>query len=149
MNKYLISCITLVVVAGMFFLGRCTSEKEIQYVTKVEKDTTEKIIEKPADPLELNKAKAKIVYIKEIDTLIVTKPFVASVDTIIRKDTVFVSYNLLDNTFDFHLKPHPDSLRIQTITITTEKLKETPWWETTLYALSGFAVGAIAGKIVK
>jgi hypothetical protein len=105
------------------------------------------VLVKQSDPIVIEKAKTKLVY--KNDTVILTKPFVALIDTIIKTDTVFASYDFPDNNFNLLIKRKPDSTIVQTITITKEVMKERSWWETPAYILGGTVVGFVIGKSFK
>lgn len=148
MEKYkYIFALALIIIALLlsFFLGRSSKNCSDSVQTIIKKDTV--IIVKQAEPIIIEKAKTKIVYTR--DTIIQTQPFIAVVDTIIKKDTVYAKFEFPANNFDLWIKKKPDSTLIQTITITKEIIKDRPWWEAPAYTLGGAVIGFLLGKTVK
>ena len=144
--KYIFVLILLIIVLFLtFLLGRSSKNCNDNVQTIVKRDTL--VIIKLAEPLVIEKAKTRIVYTK--DTIILTKPFVSVIDTIIKRDTVFAKFEFPSNNFDLIVKRKPDSTVIQTITITKEVIKEKPWWEASAYTLGGAVIGFVLGKSIK
>ncbi len=144
--KYIfaLALITIVLLLS-FFLGRSSKNCSDSVQTIVKRDTD--IVVKQAEPIIIEKAKTKIVFTR--DTIIQTQPFIAVVDTIIKKDTVYAKFEFPANNFDLWIKKKPDSTLIQTITITKEIIKDRPWWEASAYSLGGAVIGFLLGKTVK
>lgn len=91
------------------------------------------------DTIHIEKIKPRIVY--RHDTLIQTKPFTAIIDTIIQKDTIYMSYDYPENLFNMRLTHQPDSFRVQK---TIEyKNEETNWTSKIIYFVAGIAAGII------
>lgn len=148
MEKYkYIFALALITIALLlsFFLGRSSKNCSDSVQTIIKRDTV--IVVKQAEPIIIEKAKTKIVYTR--DTIIQTQPFIAVVDTIIKKDTVYAKFEFPANNFDLWIKKKPDSTLIQTITITKEIIKDRPWWEASAYSLGGAVIGFLLGKTVK
>jgi hypothetical protein len=144
--KYMFAlALMLIVLLLSFFLGRSSKNCSDTVQTIIKRDTV--IIVKQAEPIIIEKAKTKIVYTR--DTIIQTQPFIAVVDTIIKKDTVYAKFEFPANNFDLWIKKKPDSTLIQTITITKEIIKDRPWWEASAYSLGGAVIGFLFGKTVK
>lgn len=144
--KYIFALALIIIVLLLsFFVGRSSKNCSDSVQTIIKKDTV--IIVKQAEPIIIEKAKTKIVYTR--DTIIQTQPFIAVVDTIIKKDTVYAKFEFPANNFDLWIKKKPDSTLIQTITITKEIVKERPWWEAPAYTLGGAVIGFLLGKTVK
>lgn len=144
--KYIAGIILILVMLAMaFFLGRSTNQCEPITNTIVRKDTV--LIIKEAEPIVIEKIKPKIIYKR--DTIIETKPFIAVVDTVIKRDTVYAKYEFPDNSFDLMIRKKPDSTMIQTIYITKEIMRERSWWETPVYIIGGVAVGFTVGSLTK
>jgi len=144
--KYIFGlCLFLILLMLTFFLGRSSKDCNDLVQTILKRDTM--VLVKQSDPIVIEKAKTKLVY--KNDTVILTKPFVALIDTIIKTDTVFASYDFPDNNFNLLIKRKPDSTIVQTITITKEVMKERSWWETPAYVLGGTVVGFVIGKTFK
>ena len=144
--KYIFALALLIIVLLLsFFLGRSSKNCNDTVQTILKRDTM--IIVKQSEPIIIEKAKTKIVYIR--DTIIQTQPFIAVVDTIIKKDTVYAKFEFPANNFDLWIKKKMDSTLIQTITITKETIKERPWWEASAYTIGGTIVGFLIGKTIK
>ncbi len=144
--KYIAGTILiLVMIALSFFLGRSTKHCEPITNTIIRKDTV--LIIKESEPIVIEKIKPKIIYKR--DTMIETKPFVAVVDTVIKRDTVYAKYEFPENSFDLMIRKKPDSTMIQTIYITKEIMRERSWWETPVYIIGGVAVGFTVGSLTK
>jgi len=105
-------------------------------------DTVIRLI--PSEPLILEKVKAKIVYTR--DTVIQTQPFVASVDTILKQDTVFARYEFPENLFSMNLRRADDTLK--TVMIKTEFMKDNcnNWWKSPAIAVAGVIAGYLLRK---
>ncbi len=145
-NKYIFALALLIIVLLLsFLLGRSSKNCNDSVQTIIKRDTL--IIVKQSEPLIIEKIKPKII-IQE-DTLILTKPFVAIVDTIIKRDTIYAKFEFPVNTFDLWIKRKPDSTLIQTITITEEVMKERPWWEASAYTIGGTVAGFLIGRTIK
>ena len=144
--KYIFALALIIIVLLLsFFLGRSSKNCNDTVQTILKRDTM--IIVKQSEPIIIEKAKTKIVYTR--DTIIQTQPFIAVVDTIIKKDTVYAKFEFPANNFDLWIKRKPDSTLIQTITITKEVIKDRPWWEASAYTLGGAVIGFLLGKTVK
>ena len=144
--KYIFALALMVIVLLLsFFLGRSSKNCTDTVQTIIKRDTV--IVVKQAEPIIIEKAKTKIVYTR--DTIIQTQPFIAVVDTIIKKDTVYAKFEFPANNFDLWIKKKPDSTLIQTITVTKEIIKDRPWWEASAYSLGGAVIGFLLGKTVK
>ena len=144
--KYIFALVLLIIVLLLsFLLGRSSKNCNDAVQTIIKRDTV--LIVKQAEPIIIEKAKTKIVYTR--DTIIQTQPFIAVVDTIIKKDTVYAKFEFPANNFDLWIKKKPDSTLIQTITITKEITKERPWWEASAYTLGGAVIGFVLGKTIK
>ena len=144
--KYIFALALFIIVLLLsFFLGRSSKNCSDSVQTIIKRDTV--IVVKQAEPIVIEKAKTKIVYTR--DTIIQTQPFIAVVDTIIKKDTVYAKFEFPANNFDLWIKKKPDSTLIQTITITKEIIKDRPWWEASAYSLGGAVLGFVLGKTIK
>jgi|DewCreStandDraft_4_1066084.scaffolds.fasta_scaffold00022_63 hypothetical protein len=144
--KYIFGLVLLIIILlSSYFLGRSSKNCNDSVQTIIKRDTV--IVVKQSEPIIIEKAKTKIVYTR--DTIIQTQPFIAVVDTIIKKDTVYAKFEFPVNNFDLWIKKKPDSTLIQTITITKEITKDRPWWEASAYSLGGAVIGFLLGKTVK
>lgn len=144
--KYIFALALFIIVLLLsFFLGRSSKNCNDTVQTIIKRDTV--IVVKQSEPIIIEKAKTKIVYTR--DTIIQTQPFIAVVDTIIKKDTVYAKFEFPANNFDLWIKKKPDSTLIQTITFTKEIIKDRPWWEASAFTLGGAVLGFLLGKTVK
>lgn len=141
--KYIVG-LALIIISWLacFYLGR-SSKYCYEYTNIITKRDTVVIV-KQAEPITIEKAKTKIVYTR--DTIIQTQPFIAVVDTIIKRDTIFAKFDYPENSFDLWIRKKPDSTLIHTIYITKEIVKERPWWEAPAFTLGGTIVGYVIGK---
>lgn len=137
--KYLISTVIIVLVALAFFILKNKELSETKTISKI--DTI--IIEKPSKPIEI-KSKPKIVIIK--DTIIMREPFIARLDTVIERDTVFAEYKFPDDSLKLLIRRRPDSLVYRTITI--EKEKNRAWHEIPGAIGIGAIIGGVFGFII-
>lgn len=134
--------VLLLVILASFYLGRCSASIEGGRI-EIKRDTT--IIEKPSEPIVVEKIKSKIKYLR--DTIIQTKPFVATIDTIVKRDTIYAKYNFPENQFDLLIRKKPDSVVYHTIYLTKETKRE--WYETPAYFVGGTIIGYIFGVVSK
>jgi hypothetical protein len=92
--------------------------------------------------IEIQQAKPKIKYIR--DTIIITKPFIAQIDTIVKKDTIQIFYTYPENLLSMKINQTTDSTMI--IKQINYREKERNWWETPALIISGILVGYIITK---
>jgi hypothetical protein len=146
-NTILTLILALVIGLSLFFVGRCTKdpEKIIETKTEIVRDTIINVVQQP--PIVIYKAKPVIEYQTDHDTVIITRPFIAKVDTIIVRDTVHAEYVFPQNTFSMVLKRKADSvITFKEYIIKTEYLKD-PWYEKPLWATGGILLGYMLGKV--
>ncbi len=144
--KYIIGlALLLCIITLSFLLGSASKHCDKVITSTTKRDTV--VIVKQSEPIIIEKVKPKIIIKK--DTLILTKPFVAIVDTIIRRDTLFAKYEFPQNSFDLLIRKKQESSIVQTIYITKEIVKDRPWWEASAYTLGGTIVGFLIGKSIK
>lgn len=103
--------------------------------------------EVPRVPIIITKVKPKIVHTS--DTIISSVPFIASMDTIIGRDTVSANFEYPANLFSLALRMKPDSVRIETVKLFEQVSKEREWWELPLGILTGALIGFIGGYLAK
>lgn len=128
----------LIALIGSYYLGRCSKTCEVDYITK--RDTIVEI--RYSEPIVIERAKTKIVYKR--DTIIETKPFVATIDTIIKMDTIYVAFNYPEMTLDVIVKKQPDTLMHEKIFVETQAKRA--WWEIPVSVLAGTVVGYLLGR---
>mgnify|MGYP000110392403 CR=1 FL=1 len=81
---------------------------EPKTITKTELIRDTITIVKPKEPIIAKEIIPKIIYRK--DTVLITKPFEAKIDTIIKHDTILISYKFPENRFSYAFKPKPDTI---------------------------------------
>jgi hypothetical protein len=149
-----------------FILGYFFSPSKDKWASPlVNRDTVVRII--PGDTIYL-KAKGKIEYrtvsglspdttvrndtVKNLPSQVQLGKelaFTASLDTIIKRDTVFVSYMFPENLFELYIKQHPDSVMTFTNTITKNiEIKEV-WYVKPAYISGSIVLGYILRSILK
>jgi len=117
----------------------CDKNKKNTHELKYKYDTVFKEIK--SDPIIIEKQKAIIKYIK--DTTIITKPFEAKIDTIIKMDTIKMYYHFPENRFSLFYQRKTDTIPI--ITKTIVKYEKAQWWERSLFFLGGATLGFVLG----
>lgn len=151
-NRYILLVLgSIALLISTFFLGYCSRKCQapatipppvIQTQTKY--DTTEKIIRQ--QPINIYK-QVEVQYVR--DTLFVTKPFIAKLDTIIFRDTINTQFAFPQMAFSLALRRQPDTLKIVTIkTIDTRIIDNSPpTWVTILSHIGAGVLGFGAGRI--
>lgn len=124
-------------IAGYFMHD---ADPNIEYRYKVKRDTIIKTVK--TDPVIIEQIKPNIIYKR--DTVIKTKPFVAVVDTVIKRDTVYAEYEYPENLFSLEISHPDDSIMIPQITEYKEKKEE--WWEKPILFITGSFVGYLLGN---
>ncbi len=133
----------LLVILFSFFAGYYCNENIIyRNINKTVIDTM--FIEKYSVPIIIKEIQPKLLF--RSDTIIVTAPFVAQVDTIYKCDTIRIDYRFPENIMNLEIFPKPDSIEIRNIYITKEICKSNNWWEIPSSILSGVIMGYIIGK---
>ena len=138
----------IIIIASLFIgllLGRnCSDKVRIVKDRQVIRDTIIKEIKLP--PVKIVKAKPIIRIIR--DTMIETKPFIASLDTIAKDDTVKMEYEFPENYFSLEVKRKPDSVRLEKLTVIEKTMENGNWWEKPAYFTGGALLGIIIGLII-
>lgn len=152
MTDFLKVIILIIVIAAIFAGGYFLGEKNTSTNT-VYKDTTRLQIDTLTEYQIIEKQPIRIIDSGTIriikDTVILIKPFVASLDTICSKDTLNVSFTYPLNRFDISLKQFPDTCKNKIIVLTNyrEIEKERAWYEIPAYAVGGLLIGFGLGSI--
>lgn len=141
--------LTILVIAVIAFLiidkklNPITEKTTIKEVAVVKYDTVYSV--ERYEPTIINKATATFTITKK-DTVIKTAPFIATLDTIVMRDTIKVDYSFPQNYFNLKYLRHLDSIRvINKETIKFEIVKvERPLW---LDIVSHSGAGAVGGLI--
>lgn len=132
--------LTLIIVAIIYFiLQNNINNKQNLVVHKI--DTIIKII--PQKEIKIVEGKPKIQYIR--DTIVQTQPFVARLDTILLRDTIFAQYQYPENLMSIEVRTSNDSIRLPRITIERTKY-ERNWYELATAYGGGIILGLILGR---
>jgi hypothetical protein len=111
-------------------------------------DTVTKVIEH--EPL-LVTAPAVVRFVRDTithtDTIIQTRPFVARLDTVVRRDTLGVEYRFPQHTFAVLLRQAPDSIRYETRTLTLTSYERRAWWLDALTHVGAASLGYAIGSV--
>lgn len=147
MKRQLILTVLIIIVSIIigFLSGKsCSNDIKVVKDRVVFRDTIIKEIKLP--PLKIVKTKSVIKILR--DTFIVTKPFVASLDTIAINDTVKMQYEFPENNFSLHVMRKPDSVKFEKLTVIESAIQEGLWWEKPAYFTGGALLGIIIGLII-
>jgi len=139
MKYYFVAIALLLLVAVLLFCLNYSNNQKVTHELKYKYDTVLKEIK--TDPIVIEKKKAIIKYIK--DTIIITKPFEAKIDTVIKMDTIKMYYQFPENRFSLFYKRKTDTIPI--ITKTIVKYEKAQWWERPLFFLGGATLGFVLG----
>ncbi len=130
----------MIVVAIIYFITQNNiNNKQNLVVHKI--DTIIRII--PQKEIKIVEAKPKIQYVR--DTIIQTQPFIARLDTILLRDTIFAQYQFPENLMSINIRTSNDSIRLPRITIERTK-QERNWYELATAFGGGIILGLILGK---
>lgn len=136
-SKLIIALLSFV--AGYLFALNLADDKII-IKERIKYDT---IIHK-AEPIIIEKFKTKTIVTK--DTLILSTPFLAIVDTILLRDTVYAEFIYPENEMSIAIRRAVDSIPFISKEKTINTLNEDkvcPWYEQAGIALGSFVLGAI------
>ena len=114
-----------------------------EYYPNVRITTIRDTVTIQTEPIVLEKVKPELVYIR--DTIIKTKPFVATVDTIYKRDTITVNYHFPKNEMNMAIRMATDTLQkdVKTIELPCD---EGEWWHSPAAAAGGLIIGIIISK---
>lgn len=115
-------------------------DREIIYEEIVKRDTVTKYIEH--NPIIIKNAKPKIIY--RTDSVFITKPFLAVLDTVYIRDTIRMKYAYPENSFSLMIRNPSDTIRIPQIT--KIRTKKENWWIKPIVFLSGALTGYFANN---
>ena len=135
-DSLIVIIIFVLLLLGSFLAGRYTKEpvKEIQTKLVEKRDTT--YIIKQRDSTVVKQAPADVYYYIDTlhlkDTIFLSKAFIARLDTIIKKDTIYTAFYFPQQKFDFSIRYKPDSTVFIKDSIYSEKtiIEKDPWWMT-------------------
>ncbi len=139
MKTSLILILAILCIVLMYYVLRDNQKNPNSIVRRT--DTIVKII--PQKEIKILEAKPKVKYIH--DTIIQTSPFVAVVDTVIQRDTIFASFRFPESVMTINLRSKSDTIKIPQIII-EEQSNERNWLEIGAAAVGGFIFGLILGK---
>lgn len=98
-----------------------------------------------SEPIIIEKITPKLIY--RNDTVIVTKPFIASADTVYKTDTIQVSYIYPENEMSIAIKMATDTIYNQRLEPVI--CKESKWWEAPAIATGGLIIGILISNTSK
>lgn len=140
-----VSIIILLIIAYFIYLKKSSKELINPIITeKVIRDTVIRVETK--EPIFITQVKPKLIY--KYDTIYTSPPFIAEIDTVIKTDTIYMSYEFPENLFNLTIKYPLDSLILREITFTKTIQKEKEWWEIPLYIASGATLGFLIGMSI-
>lgn len=142
MNLRITLDILLIIAALILVYLLFDYKMNINSVEKIKIDTV--YIDNTRQPIKLNKIKPKLIYQK--DTTIITNPFKAVIDTVIKKDTIKIDYNYPENDLNLSVISEKDTLKFAQIS--KNDAKEISWYNFLPPFLFGIILGLI-GVILK
>lgn len=114
-------------------------------VTQTVRDTV--VVERPRTVVRVVQAPATVRVDTLRDTVIQVRPFVATLDTIIQRDTLQAAYAFPEHRFSINFRPRPDSIIFRTMVINTESIRRDSWWQTASWIGLGLATGLVTGYV--
>jgi hypothetical protein len=135
--KEIIIAIASVIIGLLLFYIFANESSENQGDVRIIRDTIVEIV--TPEPIIIEKAKTKIRYVR--DTIIQTRPFVATIDTIIKHDTVRCFYTFPDNILSLHIARQQDTIITHHNNFTQSSIAKRPWWQDPLIILGGVVSG--------
>lgn len=147
LRKYSITILALFTIIGVIYLLRYCEKSQTKNTSDIYtitiRDTIIDTVYIQRKPIFI-KSKAEIKYLR--DTIIQTRPFEASLDTITtRKDTIQVKYLFPDAKFDLMLRLSQDTLKQKTIQTSAIEYKkeDRPLWLDILSHTGAFILGGL------
>ena len=140
------------IVIILLFLNDCSGTKpKVIETTLYKEGKTDTLIKYDTNYVYL-RGKGKIQWLIDTvykDSIYPTKPFLSTLDTVLNKDSISISYSYPKNDFTLNIRRYDSILyinRTDTIRYTkTHYEKETNW----LYVLGGSVIGLIVGTQLK
>lgn len=83
------------------------------------------------------------------DSIYPTKPFISTLDTILNKDSIVITYSYPKNDFTLNIRRFDSVMfinRVDTLNITKTQIEEKTNW---LYVIGGSVIGLIVGTQLK
>jgi hypothetical protein len=131
-----LAALLLLLIGGLVGWLALRPEPEIIYKPYIEvrHDTVCTVIEVPKEVIRIREV-GRIVAVRDTlrDTVYSSVPFVSSLDTIVKRDTLYVSYSFPQNIFDIRYHPSPDSIITSTIDVIRYVPREKEWYEATWF----------------
>jgi hypothetical protein len=142
----LLAGVALGIIASFIFVGAGNSDRNsTKIIDRLVRDTVVKYI--TPEPIEIIKTKLKIEKIR--DTIIRFVPFTASLDTIVKNDTIQVKYQYPENIFSMAMNFSPDTLESYNTRLYFHEPKHKPWWELPAQIASSVGAGVVIGLLIK
>ncbi len=143
-KSIVIALISLVMGALIYHL--LFRKEPINYESiRIIRDTVYRVEQR--EPIILSKVEPKLIYLR--DTVYQSKPFVAILDTIVKTDTVFLSYEFPENLFELAIKHQQDTNMVAEIIVRQEGSKKESAREHPLLMIALFLIGLLVGNLVK
>ncbi len=136
MKDFGIVCLGIII-GGLIFYSFDLATNTSTSKLAIYRDTIYKVI--TPEPIVIEKVQTKIKYIR--DTIIQTKPFIASMDTIVKRDTIKCYYTFPENLISMRIARAQDTLITHTINFSQNTIKKSPWWYDPLLIFGGFVTG--------
>lgn len=106
---------------------------------ETKRDTVQQVVEVPKEVIRIRQV-ATVRYVHDtlstMDTIYSTTAFIASLDTIVKKDTLNISYSFPQNIFDVAYHPSPDSIITNSIDVIRYIPREKAWHEETWFRIA-------------
>lgn len=140
-----IICLLLGGLFGSFFFPKTVTKTVTRNI--ISRDTLPPVIDTLVKYVSLPPIKiiehGDIIYVR--DTIIETQPFVAVLDTVVKRDTLNLEYYFPENLFKIDLRFKPEETKIitkyVTINTNTEIEKPEPWYIKAAYGAGGVLLG--------
>jgi hypothetical protein len=117
-----------------------------QYFTETEQIVRVDTLTVIPEPIVIERVKPKIVY--KSDTIVRSKPFTAVIDTVLKLDTIRVSYDFPENNMRLAIRMATDTVYNSYETI-IEKCPKSKWWETPAIATGGVLLGILVTNVMR
>jgi len=141
----LLAGIAIGIIISVIYSGLQVDKTKTRIIDRIVRDTVVEVRQK--EPLVIEKTKLKIV--TQRDTIIRFKPFKASLDTILRTDSLKLEYLYPENIFSMAMRFRPDTVASESSMIFFHEEKKEGWWEIPAEISGGLAAGLIIGLLIK
>jgi hypothetical protein len=140
-----ISLLSLLAGALIYHILLPEKAENVRIIKNIVRDTVFQI--EYREPIIIEKAKAEIVY--RSDTVYVTQSFSATLDTVVKYDTVFVRYDFPEHLINLSIKHKADTNAIAEIIVENKVVESQSTWETVLIAIASVVIGFLLGNSSK